>query len=145
VVGSYSIFAVATFESTRSMHDVSSPLLNVLHAIGPGYSPFNMCHPCSSHVSISHGALVLVILSLLRLWMVVSSILGDNSPTRAFQSPHISYVASRGKLSRMSYSMFLASSSSTPRRWRLVAGGRYTFPTHTFSLPYTSIHMPCAY
>jgi hypothetical protein len=136
---------VATLESIRSMHDVSSPLLNVLHAIGPGCSPFNMCHPCISHVSISHGALVLVILSLLRLWMVVSSILGDNSPTRAFQSPHINYVVSRGKLSRMSDNMFLASSSSTPLRWRLVVGGRYTLPIHIFSLPYTSMHMPYAY
>ena len=91
--GSHSIFAVAMFDNIKSMHDLSFPLLNVLHAIGPGCSPFSICDPCISHTSMSHGALLLVILSLLLLWIVVSSIVGDNSPTRVFQLPHTSYVS----------------------------------------------------
>ena len=124
VVGSHSIAAVVMLDNIRSMHELSFPLWNVLHAIGPGCSPFSICHPFSSHTSISHGALLLVILSLLLLGSVVSSILGDNSPTRVFQSPHISCVSLCGNSSKMSCIWLLASSSSTPRRWRLVDGGR---------------------
>ena len=135
VVGSHSIAAVVTLDSIRSMHDWSFPLWNVLHAIGPGCSPFMICHPCNSHTSISHGALLFVYLSLLCLGIVVSSILGDNSPTRVFQSPHTIDVSFWGNSSRMSCIWLLASSSSTPLRCRLVYGGRYTFPIHIFSLP----------
>ena len=87
--GSHAIVAVGVLDKIRSMHELSFPLWNVLHAMVPGYSPFSMCHPYSSHISISHGALIFVILSLLLRGSAVSSIFGDNSPTRVFQSPHI--------------------------------------------------------
>ena len=60
VVWSYDKVCFALFESTRSMHDPVFPFVNVLHAGGPGWAPFKMCHPCISHSAISQGARQLV-------------------------------------------------------------------------------------
>jgi hypothetical protein len=60
---SHSTLYCAVLDMIKSMQDLSVPLWKVWHAIGPGYSPFRMCHPYSSHVAMSHGALVHVILS----------------------------------------------------------------------------------
>jgi hypothetical protein len=38
-----------------------------------------------------------------------------------------------------------AVSSSMPRVYMFVAGGRYTFPTHIVSPPYPCMPTPCAY
>jgi hypothetical protein len=102
MVGSHSILSVVTFDKIRSIHDLSFPRWNVLHATGPGYIPFNMCHPNISHTSMSHGALLHVILSALRLENMVSSMFGDRVPTLVFQSPHITCISSLGKFSTMS-------------------------------------------
>jgi hypothetical protein len=78
------------------MQDPVSPFANVLQAEGPGYLPFRMCHPYCSHISMSHGARLLVCGSSLLRGMVISFIVGDMSATRAFQSPHTTYVACCG-------------------------------------------------
>ena len=100
--GSHAIVAVGVLDKIRSMQELSLPLWNVLHAMGPGCIPFSMCHPYVSHISINHGARIFVVLSLLLRGSAVSSILGDNSPTRVFQSPQISYVSFCGISSRRS-------------------------------------------
>jgi hypothetical protein len=56
VVGSYIILVFFLFVMIKSMHDLSSPLLNVLHAGGPGCRPFKMSHPYCSQRSISQDA-----------------------------------------------------------------------------------------
>jgi hypothetical protein len=57
VVGSYTILHVVLLVMIKSMHDLSSPLLNVLQAGGPGCNPFRIIHPCCSHMSISQRVL----------------------------------------------------------------------------------------
>jgi hypothetical protein len=123
VSGSHSIVAVGVLDRIRSMHELSVPLWNVLHAMGPGCIPLSICKPYSSHISISHGALMFVYLSLLLRGILVSSMLGDNSPTRVFQSPQMIYFSLCGNASSMSCIRLLVSSSSTPLRCRFGAGG----------------------
>ncbi len=124
VASSYITLCTAVFDITKSIHDPELPLLNVLHARGPGYMPFRMCHPYNSHISMSHGALVFVILSTLFLGIFKSSISGESSPTRVFQSPHIIYVAWCGIHPSISSTQLLAIYSSIPRFYRLGVGGR---------------------
>jgi hypothetical protein len=68
------------------------PLSNVWRASGPGYYPFKILHPYNSHLSITHGALLFVVLSVLWRGMLMSSMVGDNSPILAFQSPHMTWA-----------------------------------------------------
>jgi hypothetical protein len=117
----------------------------VWHALGPGCSPFKICRLYSSHISISHGALLLVILSALLRGTMVSFIFGESSPTRAFQSPQTIYLSYCGNPSMISCIEHLASSSSIPLLSKLGVGGMYMLPIHSFSPPYTSMHIPCAY
>ena len=117
------------------MQDPVSPFANVLHAEGPGYLPFKMCHPYCSHTSMSQGARLLVCGSSLLRGMVISLMVGDRSATRAFQSPHTTYAAYYGILLMMSSIWLRAISSSMPLLCKLRAGGKYIFPIHTFSLP----------
>jgi hypothetical protein len=51
--------------------------------------PFNICQPHCSHVDMTHVALEFSCLSILFLGIVMSSIVGDSSPTLVFQSPHM--------------------------------------------------------
>jgi hypothetical protein len=120
---SHSTRCTDLLDMIRSMQDLSFPLWKVWHAIGPGYSPFRMCHPYSSHVAMSQGALVHVILSWLFLIVWVSSIVGVNVPTRVFQSPQMTWSAFCGRSSRISYINYLVSSSSMPLLLRFGAGG----------------------
>ena len=87
VSGSYSTPEVDVLDRRRSIQDLSFPLAKVWRADGPGCAPFRMFQPYNSHNSISHVALLLVVLSSLCLEMEMSFIVGDRSPTRAFQSP----------------------------------------------------------
>jgi hypothetical protein len=114
VWGSYSIFLLAAFVKSRSMHDLFSPLVKVNWAGGPGYSPLTTCHPYTSHISISQGALALVCVSMLRLSSLTSSTVGDASPKRVFQSPQITVVSVLGKLPTVSSMKLRAISSSIP-------------------------------
>lgn len=75
------------FVSIKSMQDRSEPLAKVWQAAGPGCKPFKIYHPWISHCSISHGALAFLYVSLLSLGIVLSSMVGDRLPMRAFQSP----------------------------------------------------------
>jgi hypothetical protein len=52
---------VGVLDMMRSIHDVPYSLRNVMHASGPGCYPFSMRHPCSSHNSINHGALLFIV------------------------------------------------------------------------------------
>jgi hypothetical protein len=56
VVGSYVITLPALFVMMKSMHERSSPRLNVLHAGGPGCNPFRIRQPYYSQMSNSHCA-----------------------------------------------------------------------------------------
>ena len=89
VSGSYSTPDVDMFERRRSIQDRAAPLSNVQRAGMPGCFPLRIYQPCSLHLSISHGALLFVVVSSLFLGICISSMVGDNSPTRAFQSPQI--------------------------------------------------------
>ena len=120
---SHSILCIDLLDMIKSMQDLSFPLWKVWHAIGPGYSPFRMCHPYNSHVAMSQGALVHIILSWLFLFILVSSIVGVNVPTRVFQSPHMTWISFRGRSSSISYINYLVSSSSMPLLVRFGAGG----------------------
>lgn len=140
VASSYITLCTAVLDITKSIHDPELPLMNVLHARGPGYIPLRRCHPYNSHNSMSHGALVFVSLSTLFLGIFTLSISGESSPTRVFQSPHITYVAWCGIHPNMSSTWLLAICSSIPRFYKLGAGGRYTFPIQIFSPPYPWIH-----
>lgn len=145
VVWSYSIVCFTLLESIRSMQDPVAPRVNVLQADGPGYAPFKMCQPYNSHKAMSHGARQFVCGSSLIRGIVISSMVGDRSATRVFQSPHITCTACCGMHPSISSMWLRATSSSTSRLRKLGAGGRYTFPTHTFSLPWPWIHTTCAY
>jgi hypothetical protein len=127
------------------MHDPVSPLLNVLHADGPGCIPLRICHFCCSHKVSNQGARLLVCGSSLFRGMVTSSMLGDKSATRAFQSPQITCTYFYGINPTTSSTWLRASSSSIPLLTKLRSGGKYIFPTHTFSLPYPCIQIIYAY
>jgi hypothetical protein len=92
----------ASLARTRSITERSVPLANVYCAVGPGYSPFNINQLYYSQSSITHEALELVFLSMLFRGMCVSPILGDRSPRRAFQSPHMHDLVPSGMLPIMS-------------------------------------------
>jgi hypothetical protein len=99
----------------RSTHDFFGPCSYVKRAGGPGYIPFSMYHPLSSHVSMIHFALVLMILSSFSRWMSVSPIFGCSVPTRAFQSPQATERECGGMFPKMSSTSVIALSSSIPR------------------------------
>jgi hypothetical protein len=115
---------VALFDNIRSMHDSALPRLKVVHAAGPGFAPFRICHPYNSHTSSNQGARSFVILSLLFLGIFISSIVGDSSPTRVFQSPQIIYVSWGGMHPSISSTKLLATCSSMPLFAKFGAGGR---------------------
>ena len=129
----------------KSIQDLSLPLWKVWHAGGPGYIPLRIFHPYSSHMSMSQGALLHVILSWLFLIVLVSFMVGDNVPTRVFQSPQIMWMSLLGMSSNMSYMYCLVSSSSIPLLARFGAGGIYTLPIHSYSPPCMFMHIFCAY
>jgi hypothetical protein len=131
--------------SIRSMHDRSVPLMKVGHAGGPGWSPFNMYHPCYSQTCITHAALADVVVSELCLGMVSSPICGDSSPIRAFQSPHVTDGAPYGMHPKMSSMKLRATSSSLPRFCIFCIGGMYTLLIQIFPPPWTCIHIFWAY
>jgi hypothetical protein len=56
VVGSYSMLQLGLLVIIKSIHELSSPRLNVSQAGGPGCNPFKIVQPCCSHISISQGA-----------------------------------------------------------------------------------------
>jgi hypothetical protein len=145
VWGSYSIFLLAAFVIIRSMHDLFSPLVKVYWAGGPGYIPFTICHPYTSHISISHGALAFVCVSMLCLTSLTSSTVEDASPIRVFQSPQITVVSVFGKQPTVSSTKLRATSSSIPLFCRHEVGGKYTFPTHNFSPPCICRLIPYVY
>jgi hypothetical protein len=124
VVGSYIILLSFLFVIMKSMHDLSSPLLNVVQAGGPGYRPFRICQPYYSHMSINHGARLLVYLSSLSRVVFTSFILGDKFAILVFQSPHITVVSYCGKHPIISSTRLLATVSSTPLFCWLYSGGR---------------------
>jgi hypothetical protein len=82
----------------KSMQDRSEPLVKVWQAAGPGCKPFNIYHPWISHCSISQGALAFLNVSSLSLGIVLSSMVGDRLPMRAFQSPQTTTLSELGKL-----------------------------------------------
>jgi hypothetical protein len=127
------------------MQDPFSPFTNVLHAYGPGCDPFKMCQPWSSHTWMSQGARQFVCGSSLLRGMVTSLMVGDRSATRAFQSPHTTCASCCGMQLIISSIWLRAISSSMPLRCKLSAGGRYTLPTHTFSLPWPCMQTTCEY
>ena len=86
----------------KSITDLSVPLANVCSAGGPGCIPFNTNHSHCSHIFISHGALALVILSILLLVITSSPNYGASSPMRVFQSPHITVLPFDGMSLSMS-------------------------------------------
>jgi hypothetical protein len=90
-------------------------------------------------------ALAFVCVSRLFRGIFSSLIYGDNSPNRAFQSPHITEFVFPGIFPMMSSIKLLASSSFVPRFYIFYTGGKYTFPIHILSPPYTYIHVLCAY
>jgi hypothetical protein len=114
VVGSYMILQFFLFVMIKSMHDLSSPLLNVVHAGGPGYRPFKINQPYYSQMSISQGARWFVCLSSLILVVFTSSIFGDIFAILAFQSPHITVVSCCGKHPIMSSTRLRVTVSSIP-------------------------------
>ncbi len=124
VVGSYSILQLGLFVIIKSMQDLSSPRLNVSQAGGPGCNPFKIVQPCCSHISISHGALGFVILSLLSLEVQISSSFGARLAILVFQSPHITVVSLDGKHPIVSSTRLFAMASSTPRLCWLIIGGK---------------------
>jgi hypothetical protein len=89
VAASYYTGYLAFVARIRSIQDRCVPLQNVFGAGVPGYIPFKMCQPHCSHVYMTHGALEFSCLSILLRGIVISSIVGDNSPILAFQSPHM--------------------------------------------------------
>jgi hypothetical protein len=127
------------------MHDLSSPLLNVLQAGGPGCNPFRICQPCYSHISISHCALWFVWISSLSLVVVMLSKCGARCAILVFQSPHMTYVSCYGKQPMVSSMRLLPSVSSIPRFCWLMIGGRYTLPIHILSPPCICRHIPYEY
>jgi hypothetical protein len=96
----------------------------VVHAGGPGCTPFRMSQPCCSHRSKSHRVRGLVCLSSLSLAVDMSSTVGARSPILVFQSPHITVVSSGGKLPIVSSIKLLVIVSSIPRFCWLMTGGR---------------------
>jgi hypothetical protein len=145
VSGSCSTLCAGSVARMRSIHDCFVPFWYVQIAGGPGWMPFKIYHFCYSHISITHCALVPTMVSKLCLAMELSPIFGCSVPTRAFQSPHITDRACGGNAPIMSSMSVLAVSSSMPRVWRFVAGGRYTFPIQISSPPYPYMLTPCAY
>jgi hypothetical protein len=145
VVGSYCILQLYLLVIIRSIQDLSSPLLNVLHAGGPGCNPLRMSQPYYSHMSKSHRVLWLVYLSSLNLVDCILSRVGARSAILVFQSPHIMVVSYGGKLPIVSSIKLLAMASSIPRFCWLMTGGRYTLPTHILSPPCICRHMPYVY
>jgi hypothetical protein len=127
------------------MHDLSSPLLNVVQAGGPGCNPFRISHPCYSQISISQGALWFVCTSSLSLVVGMLSIFGARFAILVFQSPHITVVSCYGKHPIVSSMRLLAIASSIPRFYWLMIGGRYIFPIHILSPPCIWRHIPCVY
>jgi hypothetical protein len=136
VVGSYIILQFVLFVMMKSIHELSSPLLNVLQAGGPGCNPFRIVQPYYSQISSSQGVLWFVCLSSLSLAVLTSSRLGARFAILVFQSPHITVVSSDGKHPIVSSIRLLAMASSTPRFCWLMIGGRYIFPIHNLSPPY---------
>jgi hypothetical protein len=124
VVGSYMIVLCLLLVMMKSIHDLSSPLLNVVQAGGPGYRPFRICQPYYSHMSINHGARLLVYLSSLSRVVLTSSIFGDKFAILVFQSPHITVVSYCGKHPIISSTRLLAIVSSIPLFCWLYSGGR---------------------
>jgi hypothetical protein len=116
VVGSYVMLLEDWFVMIRSMHDESSPLLNVLQAGGPGCRPFRIFHPYCSHMSRSQGARWLVCISSLNLVVESSPRVGDRFAMRVFQSPHITMVSLCGNPPIISSTMLLVTVSSIPLR-----------------------------
>ena len=114
VVGSYVILLFFLFVMMKSMQDLSSPLLNVVHAGGPGYRPFKISQPYHLQMSISQGARWFVCLSSLSLVVFTSSIFGAIFAILAFQSPHIIVVSYCGKHPIMSSTRLRVTVSSTP-------------------------------
>jgi hypothetical protein len=137
VSGSYSTSDVEVFDKMRSTQDRTFPLENVWRAGIPGCYPFNMLHPCSSHHSITHGALPFVVVSSLILGICILSMVGDKLPTLAFQSPQITCAVECWKHPRMSSIKLRVTVSSTPLFYKFWTGGIYTLPTHIFSPPCT--------
>ncbi len=86
------------FVKIKSMQDRSEPLVKVWQAAGPGYKPFNIYHSWILHCSISQGALAFLNVSSLSLGIVLSSMVGDRLPMRAFQSPQTTTLSELGKL-----------------------------------------------
>ena len=124
VVGSYIILQLGLFVIMKSMHELSSPRLNVSQAGGPGCNPFRIVQPCCSHISISHGVLWFVSLSLLSLEVQISSSFGAKLAILVFQSPHITVVSYDGKHPIVSSIRLFAMASSTPRFCWLIIGGK---------------------
>jgi hypothetical protein len=124
VVGSYSMLQLGLLVIIKSMHELSSPRLNVSQAGGPGCNPFKIVQPCCSHISISHGARWFVSLSLLILAVHISSSFGARLAILVFQSPHITVMSSDGKHPIVSSTRLLAMASSTPRLFWLIMGGK---------------------
>ena len=107
--------------------------------------PFNICQPHCSHVDMTHGALEFSCLSILFLGSVMSSIVGDSSPTLVFQSPQMSDPFCVGMWLRVSSMQLRAISSSIPRFYKFCTGGKQTFPIHTLPPPCTWMQTAWAY
>lgn len=135
VAGSYSICWVGSVDIIKSMHDYPVPLQNVWVAGGPGWRPFKMNQPYSSHNCITQGALELIIGSRLVLCISSSPIFGYNYPILVFQSPHIMDWEFTGIAPVMSSMRSRARSSSMPLRSIFSVGGKYTFPIQSVSPP----------
>jgi hypothetical protein len=99
---SYYRFWDASLARTRSITERSVPLAKVYYAAGPGSNPLSIYQLYYSQSSITHDALEFVFLSMLFRGMCVSSIHGDSSPRRAFQSPHMHDLVPSGMLPMMS-------------------------------------------
>ena len=145
VVGSYIMLQFVLFVMMKSMQELSSPLLNVLQAGGPGCNPFRIVQPYCSHISISHGVLWFVCLSLLSLVVLISSSFGAKLAILVFQSPHITVVSCDGKHPIVSSIRLLAMASSIPVFCWLLIGGKYIFPIQILSPPCSYRHTPYVY
>jgi hypothetical protein len=145
VVGSYVILQSRLLVMIKSMQELSYPLLNVLHAGGPGCNPFRMVQPYCSHISISQRVLELVWVSSLSLLVLTSSSCGARLAILVFQSPHMTVVSCAGKHPTVSSIRLFAMFSSIPLLCWLIIGGKYIFPTHILSPPYIYMHTPYVY
>jgi hypothetical protein len=77
-----------------------------------------------SHNSMIHLALEFVFVSRLFLRIVVSPMVGDNSPILAFQSPHMVELVHSGIPPNMSSIKLRAISSFVPRFYIFCTGGK---------------------